>query len=131
MAGNENLDPMDLGNLTFVDFSKIPISAGPVPGWDDEPEYDEMMKSLNTRIYECSRPIMFGTGVSHYKPLFYARIHALLGMSTERDSILAWESMGRRSERIAELLVADAMKTGKVLELPDALQGRCGALSEA
>lgn len=125
MADDKNLDPMDLRNLTFVDFSKVPPGGWPdPPEWDEDPGYDTEMKRINTKIYNCLWIIPSGTGAMSHMQRLYARIRMLLGIDNEKDAVRTWREMGYRSERIAGLLVADAIANGTWQELPDELQER-------
>ena len=129
MAGNENLDPMDLRNLTFVDLSKIPIPTGPVPGWDDKPDYDTEMKDINTDIYYGVLCMPSGIGAAGYMKRLYARLCTLLDIENEKEAVQVWREIGCESDRIADLLVTDAVRNDTRNELPDALQACCGAIA--
>ena len=83
------------------------------------PDYDIMLKTVNKAIYAGREPSFVGyeSDWREYQKLYVERTHALYG---SRYDELVYHSMG--DSRVAELLLQDAVKSGKWKELPDFLQ---------
>lgn len=90
--------------------------------WNDknpEPDYDTDMKFINNAIYYGDIPRVTGLGdnVKEHRKMIDNRLHEIYG---EQYAELVFHAPG--DPRAVELLLQDALKTGKWKELPDCLQ---------
>lgn len=83
------------------------------------PEYDETMQFINGNIYDRGSHYMTGTpeAISRILSAREARMRELYG-----DRYDELSHCMPRDERVKECLIADALKTGKWMELPDELR---------
>lgn len=90
--------------------------------WADKnpkPDYDQFLKSINTSIYEGRFMRLMGVGeeVAKRQKQVWDRMHEIYGNQYNKLEVHA-----PGDPRVIELLLQDALKTGKWNELPDCLQ---------
>ncbi len=86
------------------------------------PDYDVDMKYINCDIYNSHLACWMGTCFAKMQRLQMDRMMSLIGLP-DRKACMEW--LGEHSERdatVGELLVSEALVTGKWKELPDELQ---------
>lgn len=132
---------LDLGGLTMPEFDWEQIEKNQIrrdaeqaeykekygdnwfkKWWDDknpEPDYDDLMKSINECIYYGVIMTITGTDnqVDADQRRVFERMHDVYG-----DQYDELEMHAYGDPRAVELLLQDAIKTGKWKELPDCLQ---------
>lgn len=82
--------------------------------------YDRLMKLANVAIYQGRAPCF--TGTPEYVELMHAKWEARM-RELYGDGFDDLRLHGPCDSRVGELLLADALRTGKWKELPDELQG--------
>lgn len=88
------------------------------------PDYDVDMKYINCDIYNSHLACWMGTCFAKMQRLQMDRMMSLIGLP-DRKACIDW--LGQHSERdatVGELLVSEALVTGKWKELPDELQDK-------
>lgn len=85
----------------------------------DRTDYDRYLKIANECIYEGCMPdiVGFGPGVEKHRRIMFDRMHEIYG--SRYDELRHHEPC---ESWAAELLLNDAVKTGRWKELPDELQ---------
>lgn len=138
-----NKKDISLDNLTFPDFNKEEIEKIRKEQeqeqaeyqkkygddwfklwWDDKnptPDYDRLLKSVNECIYYGTELIIRGIGDSIKRDRKMARDRMLEIYGDQYDELLVHEY---GDPRAVELLLNDAIKTGRWKELPDCLQDK-------
>lgn len=125
-------DPKALAEIPRMDLDDPGLMDEEIAAMRSKCDYDQDMKTINTCIYDGCLYSGTGFSVAKMQKRQVERLKLLFGLSDDTACLDWFRAHGRCDPDVSEVLIADAVESGKWKELPDELQplylSRIGAL---
>lgn len=115
-------DPKALAEIPRIDLDEPGLTDEEIAAICPKCDYDQDMKTINTCIYDGRLYSGTGFSVAKMQKRQVERLKLLFGLSDNAACLDWFRTHGRGDSDVSEILIADAVGSGKWQELPDELQ---------